>query len=205
MTYTYRCIGKGTTDSNGVAHITHDCSGNALSDDGYKGVGAGLMDFIASTDAPADISDGSFQSETFSILDCGFYDKGLEGSGNHNTKYVNTGVTVSYDGTGTTLLNETDSNKYYLPYDPTTTKTNVNQTFDWSSPFKIEFEVVSTDNTGVMFYCVNDGSPSTTAHQDITTTGSFSKEISIGGNCSIGFRLGAGKTITFKNLKIYPI
>lgn len=94
MTYTYRCIGKGTTDSNGVAHITHDCSGNALSDDGYKGVGAGLLDILASTDSPSEIGDGSFQSETFEIYDCNWYDLGTDST---NSMFgTSSSMTVTY-------------------------------------------------------------------------------------------------------------
>lgn len=109
--YFYRCIGKGTTNSNGVAHITHDCEGNALSNNGYKGVGAGLMDFIASTDSPANISDGSFQSETYELLDCLQYDQAT--TGNKDTHWgtpsncsvsdpTSTGTTVSASTQGST-------------------------------------------------------------------------------------------------------
>lgn len=75
-TYKYRCIGKGVTDSQGIAHITHDCEGNPLSTTGYKGVGAGMVDFVASTVPPSEIVDNSFQSDGFEVLDCIRYDKG---------------------------------------------------------------------------------------------------------------------------------
>ena len=200
MTYTYRCIGKGITDSNGVAHITHDCSGNQLVSNGYKGVGAGLMDFIASTDAPADISDGSFQSEIFELMDLEWLDYGTQS--NHNSNYVNTGLTVSYDSTGTTVTNEATGNKYLLCDLNHTQSSTASDTYDFFAPCKIEMDVIAI--TGVpMLYVVNSNSEN--AHKDITATGTLEKNVSLTGNLSIGIRLGEGASITFKDFKITPI
>ena len=70
----YRYLGYGVTDSNGVAHLDHDANGDSLSHS-YTGVGAGEIDVLASLDNP--IVDGSIVSETYSILDCIKYDKGI--------------------------------------------------------------------------------------------------------------------------------
>ena len=51
----YTCIGIGTTDENGIAHITHDCEGNPLSEPGYHGSGAGETLIIASLDKPVSV------------------------------------------------------------------------------------------------------------------------------------------------------
>ena len=67
----YRYLGYGVTNSNGVAHLDHDPQGNPIN--GYTGTGAGEVDVIASTDNP--ISSGSIVSETYEVLDCLYIDK----------------------------------------------------------------------------------------------------------------------------------
>ena len=79
---TYRCVGRGVTDSNGVAHLTHDCSGNPLQSSGYVGSGKGQTQIIASLDTPSQINDGSLQSETYEVLDCYRYDSGTDPNNN---------------------------------------------------------------------------------------------------------------------------
>ena len=96
MTTTYRCIGKGVTDENGVAHMTHSTSDGGStwtdisSNPGYVGTGKGLVDLCASPDAPADISSSSVQSGTFSLLDCLKYDKGILNDPDTHDIYSNT-------------------------------------------------------------------------------------------------------------------
>ena len=63
----YTCIGIGTTDENGIAHITHDCEGNPLSEPGYHGSGAGETLIIASLDKPVSVE--SILSNILNITD----------------------------------------------------------------------------------------------------------------------------------------
>lgn len=63
----YTCIGIGTTDENGIAHITHDCEGNPLSEPGYPGSGAGETLIIASLDKPVTVE--SILSNILNITD----------------------------------------------------------------------------------------------------------------------------------------
>lgn len=80
---TYRLIGKGTTDSNGVAHMTKATSdgGSTWTDTtGYTGVGAGEIDVVASTDNP--MSASSCQSEPYIVWDTFTYDGGTTGTAN---------------------------------------------------------------------------------------------------------------------------
>ena len=148
MTVHYRCIGKGTTDSNGVAHITHDCEGNALTDDGYKGVGAGLMDFIASTDAPSDISESSFQSETYELMDC------LKKYTATTDFYTSSSGTISVsDG----VFSVTGSN---MPLNPSTS------TRFWTTTKTSEFDV-NTVNT----LTIQIGESSNTFNRSLSTLG----------------------------------
>ena len=67
----YRYIGYGVTDSNGVAHLDHDPQGNPIN--GYTGTGAGEVDVIASTDNP--ITGSSIVSEIYGVFDTRWYDK----------------------------------------------------------------------------------------------------------------------------------
>ena len=54
----YRLVGTGVTDSNGVA----TCN--------YTGSGKGEVDFVASLDNATDISESSLQSKTYEVYDC---------------------------------------------------------------------------------------------------------------------------------------
>ena len=63
----YTCIGIGTTDENGIAHITHDCEGNPLPEPGYPGSGAGETLIIASLDNPVNVE--SILSNILNIID----------------------------------------------------------------------------------------------------------------------------------------
>lgn len=80
MVVNYRCIGKGVTNSNGVAQMTHSSSDNGvtftqLANNGYEGVGKGKVDIVASMDKI--INSGSVQSEPYPITDAIYYDKGI--------------------------------------------------------------------------------------------------------------------------------
>lgn len=61
----YRLIGTGTTNAQGIAR----CSNN------YVGTGKGEVDIVASTDNP--IVEGSLVSETYELIDCMVFD-GME-------------------------------------------------------------------------------------------------------------------------------
>ena len=83
----YRYLGYGITDENGVAKLKYDPNGDEMAHS-YTGVGAGEVDIVASTDDPQHISGTSLQ-ETYPLLDATFYDKGLSGDGNHNDNWFN--------------------------------------------------------------------------------------------------------------------
>ena len=69
----YRYIGYGVTNSNGVAHLDHDPQGNSIN--GYTGTGAGEVDVVASLDNP--VVEGSIVSEIYDVCDAVWYDKGI--------------------------------------------------------------------------------------------------------------------------------
>lgn len=132
----YRYLGYGTTDSNGVAHYT------------YTGTGAGEVDVIASLDNP--ISEGSIVSETYSIQDLLAYDTGIDGT-ETNLYSVSGGLTktVGSDGTLFSVSNGTSptinfldkrGTQYYLP----------------TTPFEVNFDVVSQDVSLLVYYTDQD-------------------------------------------------
>lgn len=109
MTVSYRCIGKGVTNSNGVAHMTHSYDNGSWvdlqGDDGYTGVGVGELDLVASLDNPSAISTSSIQSEPYTVTDAVIYDTATE---QKNTIWRNYGVSASYSDDGTFLEENTD-------------------------------------------------------------------------------------------------
>ena len=88
---TYKYLGYGVTDKNGVAHLDHDANGDPLTHS-YTGVGDGEVDVLASLDKP--ITDGSIVSGTLPVFDCYRHDDGTISS--HNdiwTGIINTDLT----------------------------------------------------------------------------------------------------------------
>ena len=73
----YKYLGYGITNENGVAQLKYDENGDEL-EHSYTGVGAGEVDVLASLDKP--ITDGSIVSETLSVIDASFIDTGLSDS-----------------------------------------------------------------------------------------------------------------------------
>lgn len=122
MVLKYRYLGKGVTDSNGIAHMTEDAEGQTVT--GYTGTGRGLTDIIASTDDSTAISDSSIQSEIYEVLDCKWYDFGTDSTNNiwlnSSTMTVNYGTdcaTLTETTSGTTGVLVTDSNHVIQPND----------------------------------------------------------------------------------------
>ena len=123
----YRYLGYGVTDSNGVAHLDHDPSGNPIN--GYTGTGAGEVDVIASTDNP--ITGSSIVSGTYPVLDCVSYNPCTSEVSNYfaftrcTGSYSDNGMQVTANSTtGTTILVfkilntvMSTSNKYAIEFD----------------------------------------------------------------------------------------
>ena len=107
-TYKYRCIGRGITDSQGIAHITHDCEGNPLTTTGYKGVGAGIIDFVASTIEPTYMDADQFQSNVQEVVDAFYYDPCTSDT----TSNYSTSHTKTFTGSSIQLKLGTGTNKY---------------------------------------------------------------------------------------------
>ena len=142
MTTKYRYIGKGTTDSNGIAHMTEDADGQTIT--GYTGTGRGLTDIIASTDDSSKISDSSIQSAPYNVIDGKFRDGGRYGDKNNNWTTSNLTAKCDSGDTYTTLSNSSSSNGDYI----------ISATVDYITPFVMEFDnhLTSDDKDYVFFY-----------------------------------------------------
>ena len=92
----YRYLGYGTTDSNGVAHLQYDSEGHEITPNGYHGTGAGEVDVIASLDKP--ITSSSIVSEPYNVWDTYKWDTGTISSHNDIWNYNDaTTVLTRYD------------------------------------------------------------------------------------------------------------
>ena len=139
----YRCIGKGVTDSNGVAHMTYSSSDNGvtftqLANNGYLGTGKGKVDVVASFDNP--LNESSIVSEPSSVWDTLFFDDGVSGTANWNNYQSRLNVTT--DSTGTTITrNSTGSySGYYIAKNGET----------FNSPVIIEMQLLDYSTTSQM-------------------------------------------------------
>ena len=147
----YRYIGYGVTDSNGVAHLDHDPQGNPIN--GYTGTGIGEVDIIASTSNP--ITSSSIVSVPLSVWDLKWYDDGVT-----NPKTVtwnaSAGLGVTIDSGGTLLTTNTASNQTYAVNNGSTSYTT------WI----IEFDVVEING----YHAVQFGNDVTIRYdnQDVT-------------------------------------
>ena len=144
----YRYLGYGVTDSNGVAKLDHDANGDPLTHS-YTGVGAGEIDVVASLDNP--VSSGSIVSGTFNVWDTQWYDKALDGKGNHNDNYNSiTNLTRASDGTTFSMPSAWTQ---LMP------KINNSTNISISDDLYVEFTVLALDNQGGQVrFTVYDGS-----------------------------------------------
>lgn len=134
----YRYLGYGVTDSNGVAHLDHDPSGNPIN--GYIGTGAGEIDVIASTDNP--ISSSSIVSGTLNVWDTLFYDNGGTSVDKWDTSR-SSGLVITYPNNEYTNIantNVTATNQSYL-----------------SSPNNISGDIEVLIEVNIPLYSINVG------------------------------------------------
>lgn len=148
---TYKYLGWGTTDENGVAHLDHDANGDEIQHS-YTGVGAGEVDVVASLDNP--VSSGSIVSVPCNVLDALFYCKGTIGNVNANW-VAETGITSTPDTEGNLLENSTSGGKYY---GANLVNTSTGELKDYTTPFVIEFDCISTTGARLFINTSTGGS-----------------------------------------------
>ena len=190
-----------TTDSDGVASYEYDCTGS------------GLREFYATY--------GSIVSETYEVLDCGFYEQGTTGTPNTDWKNYNNRLTITPSNDGILLEAPSNASGYYIA---NKVGTSGSSDKDWDAPFGIEFTVVSIsseevfvgfedsaeyniplstyniqdgDNVKILYdgedfsISVNGGTPATRS-KTLTTS-------------NIYLKLNKDKSLKFKEFMIYPI
>lgn len=190
-------IGTVTTDSNGEATFT------------YTGGGLGRIGFSA--------EHGTFQSETYEILDCIFLD--VATTGNKNTNWSGS-PTITTGDDGTLCSNSTSSNIFYRVIEGGSLK-------QLSPSYAVEFDVVEYSGTVTI---INDStnndsirkslgalSVSSNSHVKVTYDGDVFKyyvddthrttqDITITVESThCGFRIDPSSSLKYKNFKVYPI
>lgn len=215
---TYRYIGYGTTNANGIAVLDHDENGNTIT--GYTGTGAGKLDFIASTDNP--LSEGSLQSEIYEVTDCVFKDIGLTSTESTDSSWASSSTTTTTRGDEYSTITMNDTSVFSLRYISLSTTNAV-----------IEFDIcadILTDNLQ-NFLSLRKGSTNVAAIQQsnlrldknvwyhiklvirdgvvtpyvddvmkssVTLSDTYNR-------CQFGFNATSGLVIKYRNFIVYPI
>lgn len=207
-----RYLGYGTTNSQGIATLDHDPTGATIQ--GYTGVGAGKVDIVAES--------GSLQSEPYELLDCAFLDFGTTGHDSTNytiasvlsEEVTSEGVTVSKTASGSTNGNYRTVTSFVSDFEALVdVKTNgqpirvgimdsnnskAHATFNQS-----DFTTVKVTKTGTTLTV-----QSLTGGEWIDLAVSGLNNVDLTTNCRFLFYIyntTNDTTLTFKNLKIYPI
>ena len=214
MTATYIYLGYGVTDSNGKAKLEYDAQGNPLTHS-YTGTGAGKVDIVASLDS--EITGSSLVSETYSLMDCLFYQDGTTEPPS-NTWVLNK-FTPTYGSDGTTLTSTEFATCFANKKGTSTT------VFDWDSPVSIEFYITNITSTNADIQIYDNTNNCTRSFNVLGITGNNQVKILVESdkiryfvdgvektpqqwNVSVDtFRVGlrGTGTITFKDFMIYPI
>ena len=187
---------------------------NGVATYSYSGTGAGKKEFYAKC--------GSFQSEPYPVYDCTFYDDGV--STPHNTNYVNqNNIVVEYLSTGTKVYStSTSGSRYY--------RTSISSNTDWrdsSTDYQIELDFeferesgsasnVGFGGNGVDLHTLFGSTVLTgSGHLKIITDGDTANfylddwttpvQKTMSSNNGLYFFIYKNASITFKDLKIYPI
>lgn len=216
----YTCIGKGKTDANGVAQLTHDCQGNVLQTPGYTGQGKGKLNIIASTDGPSVIDSGSVVSQPYEVTDCLYYDKALSGTGNYNDAMWNlNNATITRGANGSTIKSTaqwgsigvgTTSSRQALPLTDTILCIEYNATgMDTHTFFNFKYN----DGTNHYLYApILDGHHKlyiSNSRQLFLVDDVVKNEFSLNwASSSVYFQSSADAVdleFTFANFKIYPV
>ena len=222
MTLKYRYIGKGTTDSNGIAHMTEDADGQTVT--GYTGTGRGLTGIIASTDDSTKISDSSIQSETYSLLDTIWNWEGTNGTVPSILKSSNnTAIPLISDSNGLSMTNSHSSNTYYCGLDKEQSSSSIGDWIDWCD-VAFEFEYVShtgnvvfqlrPQSSSVIQYSLNNCSNGDIIRVEYSNgvinvfknnTKVLTGNMNVGELTAIRFSLLPSNTLTIKNMKLWSI
>ena len=197
-----RLIGTVYTDENGESVIT------------YHGTSAGKMNIV--------MESGDFVSEPHEVIDCIYYDPGVDGNTNDSFYKSDYYVTRTLATDGTIIENtHTSTTKYYYALLPGATATSAAETKLLTGNVIVEIDII--EYTDGSFQVYSGGTRQLSSYGDAPFTIRFKVEDGnsyrwsydtndwVNMNSSVtapyNFRIGLphGATIKFKNLKIYPI
>lgn len=194
-------LGNGVTNNRGIAILPYVCTGS------------GIVEITTKY--------GTVVSEPYTVGDYLFYDDGVTDPKTATWSNYNNRATITIDETGTLISATGSGNIYYMAVKPNETATN-----KWSSPFTIEFDVVSYNSLGHCIFGFEDSAEhnyyfsrsgwgiTTGSHVKITYDGTtltlqsdnntpISETVSINDNMNIYFRVNNGGTLKYKNFKMY--
>ena len=194
-----------TTDSQGKATYT------------YTGTGAGDVKFSAES-----TNNGSLVSETYSLIDALFYDKGTSGTPDSDWWVSSSNLTLTSDNTGLTASNNTSSTYYLAPNKHDTSTGSVDNLIDWND-FICEFTYVEHTNVQIQTRNASANATTQSLNSFLLSNGDVFKikytggvvtyykngtELSLSdtntGEVMLRLAITNG-TLTFKDFKIYPI
>lgn len=207
----YRHLGYGITNSQGVATLEYAPDGTSLSHS-YTGVGAGKVDIVAMS--------GSLQSETYELLDCLQYDQAT--TGNKDTHWATpSNCTVSDPtSTGTTVSASTQGStgRYISSISLTTDFLVELQVLFNGKTSRLGFRdgisdviITSQNHTEEKYYQIKreNGIIQVRTSSDGSTWGNWSGSTSNTNSIRFEFILPVSSSdtwsLTYRNLKIYPI
>lgn len=218
---TYRFIGHGITNNNGIATLDYDADGNPLQNSGLVGTGVGEVDVVASLDDPNSISDSSLQSEIYPLWDTILYDIGTSTQHTDNLWVLSNGATISREN-GYSEFKENNTTGYIqinsIP-NTATIRIDVKMVDGYKTTgfFLLnnggnELYQNSIESSGVdigewaTYKITNDGSGNVTVNC-LTTNVSYNKSFTTFDNTkTLSFRLRCTSNATklhFRNLYIY--
>ena len=215
----YRYLGYGVTNENGIAKLDHKPNGDPLTNS-YTDIGAGKVDLVASLDD--EITEDSLVSQPTTLTDCIMYETGTGSSVNAMIRWSgSSSVTPTNDGLS--MVNNGSSGTTYVGIDKEGTSSSVTDWIEWED-FVFEFEAVSNDgcvfqlrpatSTMVQYY-LNNLTAGDIFRAEYTngTVKLFKNNVQQGGDYSftdgeltaIRFGIPNGKSATIKNITLYPI
>jgi len=201
-----RLIGSDTTGTDGSVSIP------------YTGTGAGLVNLSVETEI-----DGSIVSVTYGVLDCIFYDTGIDSTFD---KWVKKNATLDKEVLSDGTLVTNPNNSFGTIYANINESSTWADLYDYSAPLKVELDIVTISGGGSI--TLNDGVnpvqmvfptyPFAENDHVIITVESNRYKVQIGNteynwyNHSLADKFGiairlndTNSSIKFKNFKIYPI
>lgn len=188
-------IGSGTTDSNGVAHLTHGPDGSQLSSPGFLGSGSGKNKIVA--------KHGRFVSQPYTVIDALYFDD-MSTDTNANYYINTTNNSISYDSTNKKLVvTALNSNGMYVDL-----RGLLNQVKGKTVKIEVDVEPV---NCSLRLQCYPQGSAVNLTDLVSTATTLITEPYDVPSDSTnaifriTGSYVSSQSSFTFKNWKVYIV